>query len=186
MTIYQIVLFLHVLAAFGLFAALGIEWAAVAPLRRAAEAEQARPWLKLLRSLSRVAGPSAVTLLVTGVYMGMTAWGRQAWIGLSLLGLVLIAALGAAMTGRRLAAVGRESARGSLRGEPLRLRLQDPILVLSLRLRTAVATGIVFLMTTKPPREIALAAILAAVVLGLAWAVPAFGRGRPVSVENAP
>jgi hypothetical protein len=186
MTFYQLVVFLHVLGAFGLFAALGIEWAAVAPLRRATDPEEAQPWIKLLASLARVTGPSAATLLVTGVYMGSTLWGRQAWIGLSLLGLVLIAGLGAAVTGRRLAAIGRESARGSLSGGPLRLRLQDPVLVLSLRMRTAVATGIAFLMTTKPPPEIALSATLAAVVVGLAWAMPAFGRGRPAGVETAP
>jgi len=184
-TFYLIVVFLHVLAAFAMFAAMGIEWAAMASLKQTTDAEQARPWMRLLALVPRMAGPSGGTLLVTGVYMAMTVWGRQAWIGLGLLGLVLLAVLGGTLTGRRLAAIGRESAQGSLHGAALLLRLQDPVLILSLRLRTAIGVWIVFLMTTKPISAIALSSLVIAIVLGLAWAAPAFGRGRVAASPGA-
>lgn len=56
MSVYTIALFLHILGALGMFAALGIEWAAAEPLRRAAHVAQARAWIRVLRSLRRSAG----------------------------------------------------------------------------------------------------------------------------------
>ena len=187
MSSYTIALFLHILGALGMFAALGIEWAVAEPLRRATDVAQARPWIGVLRSLRRVAGPSAVTILVTGMYMVTTTTaGRQPWIGLGLLGLVFLALLGAVVTGRRVAAIARDLDSGSTKGDSPLLRFQDPVLAFSLRLRTAVATGIVFLMTIKPAAGLALAAMGAAVALGLAWSAPALGRRRSAGVELAP
>jgi hypothetical protein len=186
MSVYTIALFLHVLGALGMFAALGIEWAAAGPLQRATDIVQARPWIGVLRSLRRVAGPSVVTLLVTGIYMvASTASGRQPWIGLGLLGLVLLALLGGGITGRRMAAIARDLDAASTKSDSLRLRLKDPVLAFSLRLRTTVATGIVFLMTIKPAAGLALAAMGAAVALGLVWSAPALARRRSADVELA-
>lgn len=182
MSLYTTALFLHVLGALGLFAALGIEWAIAGALRRATDPSHAKSLIGVLRPLHRVAGPSAVTILVTGVYMGMTGPGRQAWIGLGFLGLVVVGALGGAVTGRRVAAVLRELESGSATsGSPMR-RLQDPALAISLRLRTAIATGVIFLMTTKPTAGLAVAAMIVAVALGLVWSVPMLGRRRSATI----
>ena len=186
MSLYTIALFLHVLGALGLFATLGIEWAVAEPLRRATDVAQARPWIRVLRSLGRMGGPSSATILVTGIYMGMSSGGRQPWIGLSLLGLVFLALLAAGVSGRRVAAIARDLDSCSPRNDSLRLRLRDPLLVVSLRLRTAVATGIVFLMTSKPAAGLALAAMATAVALGLAWSAPALVRRQSAGVELAP
>lgn len=187
MSLYTIALFLHVMGALGIFAALGIEWAAAGSLQQATDVAQARPWIRVLRSLRRVAGPSAVTLLVTGSYMvATTSSGRQPWIGLGLLGLVLLALLGGGVTGRRMARIARDVDAASTKSDSLRLLVQDPVLVASLRLRTAVATGIVFLMTIKPGAGLALATMGAAVAFGLAWSAPALGRRRSAGVELAP
>jgi hypothetical protein len=187
MSLYTIALFLHVMGALGMFGALGIEWAAAGPLQRATDVAQARPLIRVLRSMRRVAGPSAVTLLVTGIYMvATTSAGRQPWIGLGLLGLVLLALLGGGVTGRRMAAIARDVDAASTKGDSPRFRLEDPVLVVSLRLRTAVATGVVFLMTTKPAAGLALAVMGAAVAFGLAWSGPVLGRRRSAGVEVAP
>src|SRR5574338_1517979 len=103
MTLYNIALFLHVVGALGIFAALGVEWAAAGALRRATDVAAARPWFAQLRSLGKVGGPSGATILVSGIYMGATAGGRQAWIGLGFLGLVFLAVAGG-VAGRRVAA----------------------------------------------------------------------------------
>jgi hypothetical protein len=85
-----------------------------------------------------------------------------------------------------MAAIARDLDSGSTRSDSPLLRLQDPVLAFSLRLRTAVATGIVFLMTVKPAAGLALAAMGASVALGLAWSAPALARRRSAAVELAP
>ena len=75
MSVYAIVVFLHIVGALGLFAALGLEWASLYNLRRVATAGQVREWAKLLSALRLVGGPSALTILVTGIYLMATRWG---------------------------------------------------------------------------------------------------------------
>jgi hypothetical protein len=48
--VYSISLFLHIVGALGLCAALGLEWAGLYNLRRATEAGQVREWVRLLAS----------------------------------------------------------------------------------------------------------------------------------------
>ena len=179
MSLYAIAVFLHIVGALGLFAALGLEWASLLNLRRATAAGQAREWVRVLASLRTVAGPAALTILVTGIYLTATRWGGQGWIGVGLGGLVLIAVLGATLTGRRTGAIARAvaSEAGAV-SAALGDRLRDPVLMLSAWLRTALALGIVFVMSTKPSGAGALTAVGVALGLGFAAGLPAWGRGR--------
>jgi hypothetical protein len=179
MFVYAIAVFLHIVGALGLFAALGLEWASLYNLRRVPTAGQAREWAKLLSALRFVGGPSALTILATGVYMMATRWGSQGWIGAGLGGLVLIAALGGALTGRRAGAIARTVAgeTGAISGA-LRQQLHDPVLLLSAWLRTALGLGVVFVMAIKPGAAGALTAMGVALVLGLAAGFPGWSRGR--------
>lgn len=185
MTVYSIALFLHVVGALGIFAALGVEWAAAGALRGAADVAQARPWIGVLRSSGRLGGPSGAIILVTGIYMGTTIGGRQAWIGLGFLGLVFLA-IGAGIAGRRVAVVARDLDTPSMKRDTQRFRLQDPVVLASIRLRTAVATGVVFLMTSKPPVGLSLGVMGVALVVGLAWSASVLLRRRSARVELAP
>jgi hypothetical protein len=179
MSVYALVVFLHIVGALGLFAALGLEWAGLFNLRRVATAGQAREWTKLLTSLRFVGGPSLLTILATGIYLMATRWGEQGWIGAGLGGLVLIGALGGALTGRRVGVLARTVAgeEGGI-SAGLRQRLHDPVLLLSLWLRTALALGIVFVMSIKPGAGGAAGTMGVALVLGLAAAFPVLTRGR--------
>ena len=180
MTIYSAALFLHVLGALGLFMALGLELMGLAHLRRATTVEQARERMRALGVLPRLYVPSMLAILVPGLYMTATSWGwRAGWTPVALAALVLLAALGAALTGQRMAALGRATAaaRGPLSPD-LRQRLRDPLLWTSARTRAAIAVGIVFLMTVKPNLEGALLTIGVAALLGLATAVPTWSRDR--------
>jgi len=88
-------------------------------------------------------------------------------------------ALGAVLTGPRLATLGRATATES---EPLspafRHQLQTPILWASTQTRLAIGIGIIFLMAVKPATGGALLTIEVAVLLGVASALPAWGRDR--------
>ena len=180
---YALAVFLHIVGALGLFAALALEWASLYNLRRVATAAQAREWAKLLSALRFVGGPSALTILVTGLYMMATRWGGQGWIGAGLAGLVLIAALGGALSGRRSAAIARTIAgeTGTI-SAGLRQQLHDPVLVLSAWLRTALGLGVVYVMAIKPGAAGSLTALGVPLALGL---VVGFPRGRAVAWPQA-
>ena len=181
MSVYSISVFLHVVGALGLFASVGLEQAGLAGLGRASTSGQAREWVRLLRGRQRLDGPSGLIILATGFYMAATRWRFQPWMGAALLGMVLMAAIGAALTGRRVGAIARELPAGD--GPvptALRDRLRDPVLRASALLRAALGLGIVFDMSVKPDRATSLAALGVALALGGAWA--ALSGRRPVPV----
>ena len=179
MSLYSISLFLHIVGALGIFAAIGLEWAGRSNLKRATETSQVREWIRLLAAPRSVGGPSALLVLVSGIYMSATRWGPQGWTLVALAGMVGVAAVGGAVGGRRVGAIAR-----GLPGETgpvspmLRQRLDDPALTLSLWTRTALLLGIVFLMSVRPGWGGALAVMAIALLLGIAAAQPALGAGR--------
>lgn len=179
MSLYVIAVFLHIVGALGLFAALGLEWASLYHLRRVATPDLAREWAKLLSSLRFVGGPAALTILVTGIYLSATRWGHQGWIGLSFVGLLLIAVLSVTLTARRAGAIVRALAsEGGSDSAALGRRLRDPVLLVSAWLRTALALGVVFIMVTKPSGADALTTLGVALVVGLVAGSAAWGRDR--------
>jgi hypothetical protein len=179
MAFYTVGLFLHVVGALGLFAAVSLEWTILLHLRRATTAEQAREWLMVIAGLRRVYPAAFVLILLSGFYMTATAWGGTAWIGVALAVLLLLALVGATLTGVRMPAIGRAVAAETGPLSPsLRDRLRDPLLWTSVQTRAALLLGIVFLMTVKPDLGGALLTTGVAAVLGLASALPAWGRNR--------
>ena len=179
MSVYSIAVFLHIVGALGIFAAIGLEWAGLSNLRRASDTAQVREWFRLLAAPRTVAGPSGLLVLVSGIYLSATRWGPQGWILVALGGMVLIAVVGGAVGGRRAAAIARAlPAEAGPVPPTLRQRLDDPALTLSLRARTALLLGIVFLMTVRPSWGGALAVMGIALLLGLAASRPALGAGR--------
>jgi hypothetical protein len=184
LTLYSIALFFHISGTLGVFAALALDWVGLSNLRRARTAEQVREWAGVYRITPALGAASVVALLVFGLYMTAVTWGPTGWIGVGFLSLLLIAGLGAA-SGVRLGRVLAVAARGqgSL-AEGVRAQLRAPLFVASVRARTAVALGVVFLMTTKPDAAVSLLVVAVAVALGIASAVPALRERsmRPQSI----
>lgn len=183
MTLYAITLFLHVVGTLGLFIAVGLEWTSLSRLRNAASVDQVREWLPVLGALRKIGGPSTLVLLVSGIYMMTTAWRGAAWPGIGLVAMVLIAVLGVVLTGPRIGPIARSmsSAQGAVT-EPLRERLRDPVLVMSVWLRTALALGVVYIMCVKPGAAGALTAMGVAVSLGILGGLSAL-PARAVAVR---
>ncbi|HEY3079619.1 MAG TPA: hypothetical protein VGM69_06900 [Chloroflexota bacterium] len=173
MPIYSFVVFLHVVGALGLFVAMGLEWVTVTRVRRAETAEQARDWLGLLGVIRWLSPASMAAILLAGIYMTATVWGGVGWIVVAFVALLLLPPLGI-ITLRRLPKISEEMAseRGPL-SEARREQLADPLLLVSIQTRTAIALGIVFLMTNKPDAVGSAIAIVVAAVLGLAFSLPA-------------
>ena len=175
---YSVAVFLHVVGALGLFAALGVEWAGIANLRLSVATGQAREWLKLVRRVWTVELPSVLMLMVTGFYVSAATGGGRPWIGLGLLATAVITAGGWLLAGRRLRRVGSVLiAQGGTSDSVLARQRAVRVLTLSAWLRTALALGVVFIMSIKPDRAGALSALGIALVLGLAAGLLPFVRG---------
>ncbi len=153
MSIYTIVLFLHVSGAIGYFAGIGIWLFGLVGLRRAQRVEQVRPLTNLAGRLGPLFGISVLLILATGLYMAITAWGLQTgWIDVALVGLILIAPLGTAFIEphrRAIARLAQQAPDGPL-PQALEQRIHDPVLLTALQTVTILLLGIVFLMTNKP------------------------------------
>ena len=148
MNSYAIALFLHVVGALGFFVALGLEWTGLWQMRSATTSEQVRTWMRMSGSARPLGMASMLTILVFGLYMMATVWGGAAWILVALGAFVLVAVLGAVLTGPRRAAIGRALATEHGPASPtLNDLANDPLLWISMQTRVAIALGIVFLMT---------------------------------------
>ena len=189
MSIYTIVLFLHVSGAIGYFVAIGTWLFGLVSLRRAHRVEQVRSLVHLIGLSGPLFGISVLLILAAGLYMAITAWSLQTgWIAVALVSLVLMAPLGTALIEPRRRAIerlAREAPDGPL-PQSLEQRIHDPILSTALQTIVVLLFGIVFLMTTKPSLVGSLIVIIVALALGLASGLlvsrvtrtPAADRGR--------
>ena len=64
-----LILFIHITAAMGVFAAMGIEGVALLQLRRASSLAQLQAAVNGLRLMQRVMALSALTLVLSGLYL---------------------------------------------------------------------------------------------------------------------
>jgi hypothetical protein len=118
------------------------------------------------------------------MYLVRTVWGwRAAWINVALASLVLAVVVGGATTARRIAQLRRGATAGLDQSTSQGGNALDPILLVSFVMRTAIFTGIVFLMTTKPGLEESLAGVGAAAALGVLSSV-AISRAAIVRRER--
>jgi hypothetical protein len=149
MQTYTLAIVLHVVAVIGVFSAFGVELASLVVLRGALTDDERRRAVGAAH-VNRVLGPaSLVVLLLTGVYASLQGWGfRPAWIVGSLAALMLVMAIGAAITGVRMIAIER-LLEASDSGDVSR-RARDPLLPISLLWRAGLVTGAVILMVAQP------------------------------------
>lgn len=180
MNVYSSALFLHVLAAVGIFVGFGLEWTGLRQLQRSTTLDQVRTWLPVVRGSARISMPSMIVVLLSGIYMARLAWRGAAWIGVTFGALVLIIAIGAVITRPRMRAIAVAMSGESGKSDSA---LRDPMLTLSLDVRAALTIGILFLMTVKPELRQSLLAIAAATIIGIIAAVPLIRARRGARLE---
>jgi Trk-type K+ transport system membrane component len=169
MTLYSLVLFLHVASALALAAGLTIDALVLFQLRTGSPSET-QPWLTLWSPVPRSAGISGLFLLLSGGYLThrMSAW-SLAWPKVALAALILLGILGG-IASRRINALRGIGSNGQAGEAEYRRRLQDPMLMVSLCTRIALLFAAVLLMNAKPDLLQSLVVIGGAVVSGLAAA----------------
>lgn len=174
--LYLIILFIHVTGAILLFAALGIEWLTFVKFRNADTFEAAAGWLKSFPVIPRLYMISMITILASGIYMMVVVWKDAAWIIAAFFSMILLAVLGARLTGKKMESIGKEimSGKGELSPD-VKGKMKDSALWNSIQTRSAVALGIIYLMTVKPALTASIITILVAVIIGFA---PIFSKAK--------
>ncbi len=183
MSLYPVLVFLHVLGAMGLFAAIAVEAVALGRLRRADAPAGVRDGMALLARNERLGGIAMLTVIASGAWMMATTWGHQWWIASAFVGIVGMGVAGGAVSARRLrrlrAALAAE--RGPGLSQAFSTLQSSAALVASLRVRIAIGIGIVALMTLKPTGAGTSLVILAAsAVAGLVATLPLGAARSPV------
>ncbi len=167
MSLYTLVLFLHVSGAIGAFVSIGIWLFGLTALRRAQRVEQVRAiaWLIIVASPLMVF--SVLLIAIAGFNMALSTWGLQTpWIAVAIVSFVLIAPVGPFVLDARMRIIlaeVREVPGGPIPGT-LYVRTHDPILGTAAQTLATILLGIVFLMTNKP------ALVTAIIVMGIALA----------------
>jgi hypothetical protein len=179
MSNYSIVLFLHIVGAFGFFIVLGLEWIGLSRIRSAILPEEARAILGVVNSTNRLGVISMLTTIISGFYMLLTVWGWVAWILVVLGALVLEIVIFVMLTRPRMAAIEQALAmeKGSV-SQTFHSLVNHPILWISNQTRVAIILGLVYLKIAKPDLGGSLLTIGIAIVLGLASALPMPRRAR--------
>ena len=172
MNMYSITLFLHIVGALGFFSAFALEFTALRQIQHAILSDQTRIWMRILAGTRKLVDISGLTVLVSGIYMAVTAWRHVAWTGVALVSVVLLILIAAILTRPRITALEKALAeeKGTL-SQNFRELANHKQMELSLKTRMTIALGIVFLMTVKPGLVGSLLTIAIAVIIGLAWAI---------------
>src|SRR3981189_3312511 len=98
MTLYALILFLHLTGAVALFLAFGIEAAAFSFLGRASSPTEAQTWLRLGRLGPLINGPALGVVILSGGYLAsLTGAMKQGWIPATFIGIAVVVLLGIAI-----------------------------------------------------------------------------------------
>jgi hypothetical protein len=185
MSFYSAILFVHVVGALTLFMALAVEWSSLRQMQRATSLMQATFGIKMSSGLRPMTMASMLVVILSGGYLAsrMEVW-REAWIWAALAGMFLIGGIAVTLTRRRMEEIRRLCAdENAGLTEGLIARLRDPALQVSMRLRIATATGIIFLMVTKPNL---FGALLALGIATLAGVLPVLSKQSTFRGRNVP
>src|SRR5262245_330420 len=179
MNSYSLALLFHIVGALGFFLALGLEWTGLWHLRSALLSQEVRTWMGLLKSARKGGFASMLAIVISGVYLMATAWGRVAWLIVTVGALVVVIVLSLALSGPRMAAIGRALAteHGAV-SQTFHRIANHPLLWISIQTRVAITFGIVLLKTVRPDLSVSLLIIGVAIVLGLASALPMMSSER--------
>ena len=190
MNTYLVALFVHVVAVFGLIAAVAVTITCLASAQRACETSVVRSWTAVAAGADRAIPAVTAVILISAIYMVRDAWSWESgWIVVSLVEFGVLSVVGPAVNARRFNAIHRLAAASPDGPVPpaLAKKLSDPVLGTSVRTMTAAMVGAAYLMVMKPSLAGSVTAIAVSVAFGLVASIPllAGSRGTP-AVRSAP
>ena len=188
-TIYHVALFLHILGAMLLASVKAVSYLALWRMRRAERVEGTRMWAAISVGASRFMPPSALLILIPGVFMAWTAWGwTTPWIDVSLATFLVMMLSGALLMNRLLVAlrVAIAATREGPIPDALAARITSRALWGLENTSIAVLLAMLFLMTARPDLAGALATLGVALAAGALMTLGVRPRAVAASVDAAP
>jgi Predicted integral membrane protein (DUF2269) len=183
MTVYNLVLFAHVVGAIGYCISIGAWLLALVGLRRARRVEEARALIHVNTLSAPIGAVSALLILAAGPYLALTAWSLlTSWILVALISLLVMVPSSAVLIAPRRGAIVKLLEREAPAGEispALKQRLRDPVLFGVVQTGAVLLLGLIFLMTTKPDLLVSILTMLVALLLGLALSALGARAGHP-------
>ena len=184
MKTYDVVLFLHIFAALFTFGVAGVMHVLLTRLRAANQVRQLREHMPVLHAAGPLFPAGALALFALGGWLVQLSdekiqW-SDGWVLTAIVSLVAMEAVGGAVIARHSARLEQavEAAPDGPVSAELRALALDRGIWLGAHFSTAVALGIVFLMTVKPSGAASFVVIVIAAIAGLASALP-FLRTAP-------
>jgi hypothetical protein len=187
MSLYTLLLFIHISGAVCLFIGMGIWLFGITAIARATRVEPIRTLADLLLMVRLVVPISALLVIVAGVAMTWIAWGFQTgWVVVALGNLAIIGPIGTWVVDPKVRAIAKLAhvlPDGSL-PPTLGERAHDRVLRTAIHMLVAMLFGIVFLMTIKSSLVGGLAVMVVAALVGLVSSAP-FLLASQVPATNA-
>jgi hypothetical protein len=182
---YSIALFLHLFSLVLAVVGASLTTFALFRLRMAETAGEVARWLALSRRGARLFPVATIGLLATGGYMAhsIAAW-PQAWVVAPPIGLMAIVVLGVGIEASRLRTLGRELQSAGLSARARQL-LRDPLAWSAKMTAHSLLVAIMAIMTVKPSGEACALILAAAVVAGVAVAVPFWTAPKLATADAA-
>lgn len=174
--LYKIALFFHVTGALILCAAIVIEWLCISNIQKANTLARIKEALFTYSKLNMIGGISMILILVPGIYMMIAAWHDASWIMISFIGLILIGAIGGVVTGRKMSKIKKLIKNEDNNSSNIGNLLKNNVLWFSIKMRTAIFLGVIFLMTVKPGLAGSILSIAISIMLG---ALPLHLKSHP-------
>jgi hypothetical protein len=187
MTLYNLALFVHISALLAAIAASALSHFAESRMRTTQTVGDLRQWASLAGRAGKVFPLALLTLVATGAYMVSSGWAwNDGWIDVALASVLLLFISGAYLD-RRGKSLGQ-----TLEGDPsqpvsatARRLAHDPLTRSVSYAATTLSIGIVFVMVNKPSLLGALATVLVALTIGVAFAALR-QRSDSLRVSSAP
>jgi len=184
---YRTVLFVHFLALFVGFGAAAILGLSLFRLRAAQTGADAMPWGSLAANVEKAFPVAILGLFLTGAYMtsDLWTWGTG-WIDVAIVSLVVIAAQGVLVGGRRTKELERAldaNGPGPLTGRARAMTCDRVTWIVSFT-NPGIVLGVVWVMTQKPGTVEAIASVVVGYVVG-ALAALQFTKVTAAEVEPA-
>ncbi len=167
MSFYSIALFLHITGALGIFVGIGLEWLIVHNFQKVTTNSQALQWTGLFKVLPVTFLISGILILFPGIYMSVEVWGMSPWIISGLTLYLFLAVFGGKVVGKKIGSIRSAlESEGEKLSDAILKEVKSPIIVQSLKIRTALALSIIFMMTIKPGWAVTLVSIGVALIIG--------------------
>jgi len=178
--LYKVALFLHVIGALLLCAAIAIEWLCIINIRKADTIERIRESVFIYSTVRKMGDRAASLLLVPGIYMMVVVWHNASWGVFGLFDLILIGLIGSMVTGRKMKKIAEIAKMENKHPDELGSLSRNNSLWFSIKMRTAIFLGVIFLMTAKPGLAGSIVTIIISIILG---ALPLGIRYYPAVTE---